>query len=107
MSGYTSWAVELPPIHHNASFEVEDVTPAKIALDSDEFCGSGLPRIVGTSAALRRVLDMVRGVAPTGATVLINGATGTGNELIAEPVDIQSWRFSPASCVTIGSAAAS
>jgi hypothetical protein len=46
----------------------------------------GLPRIVGNSAALRRVLGMVRIVAPTDATVLINGETGTGKELIAEAI---------------------
>jgi transcriptional regulator with GAF, ATPase, and Fis domain len=45
-----------------------------------------LSRIVGQSAALRRVLGMVRTVAPTDATVLINGETGTGKELIAEAV---------------------
>jgi transcriptional regulator with GAF, ATPase, and Fis domain len=92
MSGYTSWADELPAIHHNASFEIEDVTPAKVALDSDELCGSGLPRIVGNSAALRRVLDMVRVVAPTDATVLINGETGTGKELVARAIHWRSRR---------------
>ena len=53
---------------------------------TSEFCGSGLPRIIGNSAALRSVLEMVRVVAPTDATVLINGETGTGKELIAEAV---------------------
>jgi formate hydrogenlyase transcriptional activator len=43
-------------------------------------------RIVGNSAALRRVLDMVQVVAPTDATVLVNGETGTGKELIAEAI---------------------
>src|SRR5712664_1939801 len=92
MSGYTSWAAELPAIHHNASFEIEDVTPAKVALDSDELYGSGLPRIVGNSKALGRVLDMVRVVAPTDATVLVNGETGTGKELIAEAIHKYSDR---------------
>jgi formate hydrogenlyase transcriptional activator len=39
--------------------------------------------IVGKSAALRRVLKQVETVAPTGSTVLIQGETGTGKELIA------------------------
>jgi transcriptional regulator with GAF, ATPase, and Fis domain len=92
MSGYTGWAAELPAIHHNASFEIEDVTPAKVEPDSDELYDSGLPRIVGNSDALRRVLEMVRVVAPTGATVLINGETGTGKELIAEAIHKYSDR---------------
>jgi transcriptional regulator with GAF, ATPase, and Fis domain len=41
---------------------------------------------VGNSAALQRVLGMVRIVAPTDATVLIQGETGTGKELIAEAI---------------------
>jgi formate hydrogenlyase transcriptional activator len=39
--------------------------------------------IVGRSAALKRVLGQVELVAPTNATVLILGETGTGKELIA------------------------
>ncbi len=39
--------------------------------------------IVGKSEALRRVLQQVETVAPTGSTVLIYGETGTGKELIA------------------------
>jgi formate hydrogenlyase transcriptional activator len=81
-----SWAREVPAVNRNASFEIEDATSAKVALGSDKFCHNGLPRIVGNSAALRRVLDMVRIVAPTDATVLINGETGTGKELIAEAI---------------------
>jgi formate hydrogenlyase transcriptional activator len=85
MAAQTSWASEAPAVNHTASFEIEDAMSAKVALDdNDGLCGSGLPRIVGNSAALQRVLGMVRVVAPTDATVLINGETGTGKELIAE-----------------------
>jgi formate hydrogenlyase transcriptional activator len=42
--------------------------------------------IVGTSAALRRVQRQVEVVAPTDATVLILGETGTGKELVARAV---------------------
>jgi formate hydrogenlyase transcriptional activator len=42
--------------------------------------------IVGKSAALRRVLQQVETVAPTEATVLISGETGTGKELIARAI---------------------
>src|SRR6266699_4330395 len=86
MAVQTSWASETPAVNHNAAFETEHATAAKVALDSDDLCGSGLPRIVGNSDALRRVLGMVRVVAPSDATVLINGETGTGKELIAEAI---------------------
>jgi formate hydrogenlyase transcriptional activator len=50
------------------------------------------PRFVGNSAGLRRVLEMVRIVAPTNATALITGETGTGKELIAEAIHKSSNR---------------
>ncbi|MCU1339003.1 MAG: Formate hydrogenlyase transcriptional activator [Bryobacterales bacterium] len=56
--------------------------------------GSGLPTIIGKSAALQEALRQVRVVAPTGATVLINGETGTGKELIAEAIHKYSDRSS-------------
>ena len=86
------WASEVPAVSHTASFEIEDAKPAKGALDSNELVGKGLPRIIGTSAAFQRVLAMVRVVAPTDATVLINGETGTGKELIAEAIHKCSHR---------------
>src|ERR1700743_1337015 len=49
-------------------------------------------RIIGNSAALESVLDQVEQVAPTGSTVLIEGETGTGKELIAHAVHKASQR---------------
>src|ERR1700684_1722553 len=86
MATQASWATEAPAVNNTAFFEIEDATPAEVAL---ELWDSELPRIVGKSAALRRVLGMVRIVAPTNATVLIHGETGTGKELIAEA--IHNW----------------
>jgi formate hydrogenlyase transcriptional activator len=50
-------------------------------------------QIIGNSPALESVLDEVRRVAPTDSTVLIQGETGTGKELIARAVHDSSSRF--------------
>ena len=55
--------------------------------DRDQFEG-----IVGSSPALGRVLQQVRTVGPTNSTVLIEGETGTGKELIAKAVHAHSNR---------------
>jgi formate hydrogenlyase transcriptional activator len=86
MAANASWTVDGPAINPSASFEIEHAASARVALESNELCGSDLPRIIGNSAALRRVLGTVRIVAPTDATVLIDGETGTGKELIAEAI---------------------
>jgi formate hydrogenlyase transcriptional activator len=86
MSTQATWASEMPAVNDNVSFEIEDAISTNTEFDNNELHVSGLPRIVGNSAALRRVLGLVRIVAPTDATVLINGETGTGKELIAEAI---------------------
>ena len=48
--------------------------------------------IVGNSAALRKVLDQIAIVAPTGSTVLLHGETGTGKELFARAIHNRSPR---------------
>ena len=50
-------------------------------------------QIIGKSSALESVLDQVEQVAPTDSTVLIQGETGTGKELIARAVHDSSSRF--------------
>ena len=43
-------------------------------------------QVIGNSPALEAVLELVERVAPTGSTVLIQGETGTGKELIAQAI---------------------
>jgi formate hydrogenlyase transcriptional activator len=50
-------------------------------------------RIIGNSAALESVLDQAEQVAQTNSTVLIEGETGTGKELIAHAIHNASERF--------------
>ena len=68
-------------------------------------CSTGFEGIVGSSPALREVLEQVRLVAPTGATVLIGGETGAGKELIAHAIHMHSDRrngpFVKVNCASI------
>jgi DNA-binding NtrC family response regulator len=48
--------------------------------------------IVGTSAPLQKVFDLVNKVAATSANVLIQGESGTGKELIARSIHYNSGR---------------
>jgi formate hydrogenlyase transcriptional activator len=54
--------------------------------------GPACEEIIGASAALTAVLRQVELVAPTDATVLIQGETGTGKELIARALQQRSAR---------------
>src|SRR5437764_11277550 len=51
-------------------------------------------KIIGTSPALQRVLDIVKKVAKSNTTVLVRGETGTGKELIAGAIHHNSLRTS-------------
>lgn len=55
---------------------------------------SSFPNIVGKSERMLRVFDLVTQVAPSRATVLITGETGTGKELVARAIHKGSRRAS-------------
>ncbi len=58
----------------------------RLTFESDRY------RIVGSSAAVRKVVQMIEKVAPTDATVLVRGPSGTGKELVARAVHGNSQR---------------
>ena len=64
-----------------------------------------LRQIVGKSAAIQAVLDLVSKVARTDANILIYGESGTGKELVARAVHHHSQRasrpFVPVDCVSM------
>jgi formate hydrogenlyase transcriptional activator len=62
----------------------------KQSVQEDKVCP--FKQIVGSSASLESVLDQVEQVAPTDSTVLIEGETGTGKELIAHAIHNASQR---------------
>jgi formate hydrogenlyase transcriptional activator len=67
-----------------------------VALREEIVRSSMFEEIVGSSEALRNVLAQVSRVAPTDSTVLIQGETGTGKELIARAIHNRSKRSSRA-----------
>lgn len=52
----------------------------------------GLENIIGNSPVMLRLFDIIRQVAPTQATVLIQGDSGTGKELVAHAIHRLSTR---------------
>jgi formate hydrogenlyase transcriptional activator len=64
----------------------------RLYLESEIRAEYNFEDLVGKSPALRRVLDQVEIVAPTGSTVLLRGETGTGKELIARAIHSHSPR---------------
>ena len=55
----------------------------------------GLERLIGDSLVMEQVFDTIRQVAPTRATVLIQGGSGTGKELVAQAIHALSGRPKP------------
>jgi len=65
---------------------------SELSLVDDIDNESGFAGIVGQSEVLRSVLHLVEIVAPSNATVLLLGETGTGKELIARAIHERSCR---------------
>jgi len=86
----------------SSSGEVESVlvlfkVPTKPAMQTsgervDVKYESKLGELIGSSAPMREVLDMIRLVADSSATVLIQGESGTGKELVAKTIHRTSYR---------------
>lgn len=70
----------------------------------EENCPESRSAIVGSSRAIRRLLDLIKQVAITDSTVLITGESGTGKELVARAI-FQGSRRSNRSYVRVNCAA--
>jgi DNA-binding NtrC family response regulator len=78
-------------LRHGSALSAE---PSDVVLDG----------IVGESTQLKKMCDMVGRIAPTPSTVLIEGETGTGKELVARAIHTLSGRpgpFVPVNCGSI------
>ena len=72
----------------------EQLSKEKLYLEDEIRTERNFEEIIGESAALRHVLQQIEIVAPTDSTVLIQGETGTGKELIARAIHGASGRRS-------------
>ena len=86
-----------------AGTDIEDRKQAEQRLQNENVAlreeidkASMFEEIVGTSPPLQTVLSRISKVAPTDSTVLINGETGTGKELVARAIHRRSHRSSRA-----------
>ena len=64
----------------------------KLYLEEEFRSEMGFEQIIGSSPALKHVLQLVETVAPSDSTVLLLGETGTGKELIARAIHERSRR---------------
>src|ERR1700693_2650929 len=91
-SGQIAIAIENALAYQEISELKDKLAQEKPYLEEEIRTDSGFERIIGKSAALKRVLQMVETVAPSDSTVLLLGETGTGKELIARAIRDRSRR---------------
>jgi two-component system, NtrC family, response regulator PilR len=95
---------ELKIVLRNA-LERQDLREENRLLKAEFRSRHGLDRILGVSAAMVPVFDMVQSVAATNSTVLVMGESGTGKELVAKAIHAHSARrdapFVSVSCAAV------
>jgi transcriptional regulator with GAF, ATPase, and Fis domain len=69
-----------------------DVEPIDVNVDLETWHGDRFGDVLGTSPAMQRLFALLSKAAPTEATILLQGETGTGKEAIAEAVHQKSRR---------------
>ena len=89
---YRSDILTAATVRSTASALLQTVASSSRQAEKSKDVNEGFEGIVGTSRALREVLDLVRTVAPSNSTVLVEGETGTGKELIARAIHQHSAR---------------
>lgn len=85
------WFITATDIEDRKQAE-ERMRSEAVALREDIVHSSMFEEILGSSQALREILEQISRVAPTDSTVLIQGETGTGKELIARAIHNRSKR---------------
>jgi len=85
-SGQIAIAIENALAYHEISDLKDKLAQEKLYLEEEIRSDSGFELIIGKSAPLKHVLQLVETVAPSDSTVLLLGETGTGKELIARAI---------------------
>jgi formate hydrogenlyase transcriptional activator len=91
-SGQIAIAVENALAYREISELKDKLAQEKLYLEEEFRSEMGFEQIIGSSAALKHVLQQVETVAPNDSTVLLLGETGTGKELIARAIHDRSRR---------------
>ncbi len=99
MMGASIDATERRQMEAELRERLEEIERLKLQLEKENIClreeiklGRGFEKIVGTSDVLQYVFFKVQQVAPTDATVLILGETGTGKGMVAHAIHEMSDR---------------
>ena len=71
-----------------------DIVPTDEPAELDDFHGDRFGNVLGRSAPMQELFKLLARVAPTEATLLLEGETGTGKEAIAEAIHNASNRAS-------------
>jgi formate hydrogenlyase transcriptional activator len=91
-SGQIAIAIENALAYGEISELKDKLAQEKFYLEEEFRSEMGFEQIIGNSAALKHVLELVETVAPSDSTVLLLGETGTGKELIARAIHDRSRR---------------
>jgi formate hydrogenlyase transcriptional activator len=85
-------AVDNASAYHEIETLKNKLASEKLYLEEEIQTVFNFEEIIGQSAALKRILKQVETVAPTESTILVQGETGTGKELIARAIHNLSLR---------------
>src|SRR6201982_2719030 len=91
-SGQIAIAIENACAYHEISQLKDKLAQEKLYLEEEFRSEMGFEQIIGNSAALKHVLELVKRVPTSDSTVLLLGETGTGKELIARAIHDRSRR---------------
>jgi formate hydrogenlyase transcriptional activator len=91
-SGQIAIAIENALAYQEISELKDKLAQEKLYLEEEFRSEMGFEQIIGKSAALKQVLQLVETAAPSDSTVLLLGETGTGKELFARAIHDRSRR---------------